>query len=160
MSNLFTSCYVASTHDQRVFSFYPDHRPCDGFEDVLRRYREIVPHLKLSGFGKFLYHNNNLFIVTQFWNQHGASNWLCLSLFRRSNLIFSNSWCSNDWFTNSSNTCEEYWVSIEDLLLQQPWEPDCVLSRYYQFKITLLLWVLKLWHVCCPWLIVHNFTWV
>ncbi|XP_027341701.1 E3 ubiquitin-protein ligase RGLG3-like isoform X2 [Abrus precatorius] len=39
----------ASTHDQNVFSFYPDHRCCHGFEEVLARYREIVPHLRLSG---------------------------------------------------------------------------------------------------------------
>lgn len=39
----------ASTHDQYVFSFYPDNRSCHGFEEVLARYREIVPHLKLAG---------------------------------------------------------------------------------------------------------------
>ncbi|GAB4855694.1 E3 ubiquitin-protein ligase rglg3, variant 2 [Ancistrocladus abbreviatus] len=39
----------ATTHDRNVFSFYPDHRPCYGFEEALARYREIVPHLKLSG---------------------------------------------------------------------------------------------------------------
>ncbi|XP_076960227.1 E3 ubiquitin-protein ligase RGLG2-like [Bidens hawaiensis] len=39
----------ASTHDEGVFFFYPDSHPCQGFEDVLRRYREIVPQLKLSG---------------------------------------------------------------------------------------------------------------
>ncbi|XP_022750913.1 E3 ubiquitin-protein ligase RGLG3 isoform X2 [Durio zibethinus] len=39
----------ASTHDNSVFSFYPDHRPCHGFEEALGRYREIVPHLKLAG---------------------------------------------------------------------------------------------------------------
>ncbi|KAL2529017.1 E3 ubiquitin-protein ligase [Forsythia ovata] len=39
----------ASTHDQEVFSFYPDERFCNGFEEVLSRYREIVPHLKLAG---------------------------------------------------------------------------------------------------------------
>ncbi|KAF6167123.1 hypothetical protein GIB67_029761 [Kingdonia uniflora] len=39
----------ASTHDKHVFSFFPDHRYCHGFEEVLTRYREIVPHLKLSG---------------------------------------------------------------------------------------------------------------
>nr|XP_043624602.1 E3 ubiquitin-protein ligase RGLG1-like [Erigeron canadensis] len=39
----------ASTHDQSVFSFYPDSSYCHGFEDVLRRYREIVPQLRLAG---------------------------------------------------------------------------------------------------------------
>ncbi|GAV61566.1 Copine domain-containing protein/zf-C3HC4_3 domain-containing protein [Cephalotus follicularis] len=39
----------ASTHDQYVFSFYSDHRPCHGFEEALGRYRDIVPYLKLSG---------------------------------------------------------------------------------------------------------------
>ncbi|KAJ3679066.1 hypothetical protein LUZ60_017077 [Juncus effusus] len=39
----------ASTHDQEVFSFYPDNRPCDGFEEALNRYREIVPNLRLAG---------------------------------------------------------------------------------------------------------------
>ncbi|KAK7338630.1 hypothetical protein VNO77_19251 [Canavalia gladiata] len=39
----------ASTHDQGVFSFYRDERFCNGFEDVLGRYREIVPHLRLAG---------------------------------------------------------------------------------------------------------------
>ncbi|KAA8542205.1 hypothetical protein F0562_023357 [Nyssa sinensis] len=39
----------ASTHDQDVFSFYPDERFCNGFEEVLTRYREIVPRLRLAG---------------------------------------------------------------------------------------------------------------
>ncbi|KAI4350610.1 hypothetical protein L6164_005055 [Bauhinia variegata] len=39
----------ASTHDQDVFSFYPDERFCNGFEEVLSRYREIVPDLRLAG---------------------------------------------------------------------------------------------------------------
>lgn len=39
----------ATTHDQDVFGFYPDERFCNGFEEVLRRYREIVPQLKLAG---------------------------------------------------------------------------------------------------------------
>ncbi|PQQ19742.1 E3 ubiquitin-protein ligase RGLG1 isoform X1 [Prunus yedoensis var. nudiflora] len=39
----------ASTHDQSVFSFYPEGRYCHGFEEALARYREIVPLLKLSG---------------------------------------------------------------------------------------------------------------
>ncbi|KAM6570155.1 hypothetical protein CsatB_018140 [Cannabis sativa] len=39
----------ASTHDQEVFSFYPDERFCNGFEEVLSRYRELVPQLRLAG---------------------------------------------------------------------------------------------------------------
>ncbi|KAK8347060.1 hypothetical protein V6Z12_A07G258700 [Gossypium hirsutum] len=39
----------ASTHDQDVFSFCPDNRFCNGFEEVLSRYRELVPHLRLAG---------------------------------------------------------------------------------------------------------------
>ncbi|KAA0034249.1 E3 ubiquitin-protein ligase RGLG2-like [Cucumis melo var. makuwa] len=39
----------ASTHDQDVFSFYHDDRICNGFEEVLHRYREIVPNLRLAG---------------------------------------------------------------------------------------------------------------
>ncbi|KAG8093378.1 hypothetical protein GUJ93_ZPchr0012g20985 [Zizania palustris] len=39
----------ASTHDQDVFAFYPDERPCNGFQEALARYREIIPHLRLSG---------------------------------------------------------------------------------------------------------------
>ncbi|KAK3006074.1 hypothetical protein RJ639_016306, partial [Escallonia herrerae] len=39
----------ASTHDQEVFSFCPDDRYCEGFEEVLRQYRELVPRLRLAG---------------------------------------------------------------------------------------------------------------
>ncbi|GAA0138614.1 calcium-binding protein [Lithospermum erythrorhizon] len=39
----------ASTHDQEVFSFYPDDQVCNGFEEVLIRYRELVPQLRLAG---------------------------------------------------------------------------------------------------------------
>ncbi|CAN1153648.1 E3 ubiquitin-protein ligase RGLG1 [Linum perenne] len=39
----------ATTHDQDVFSFYPEERSCNGFEEVLSRYREIVPNLRLAG---------------------------------------------------------------------------------------------------------------
>ncbi|KAF5187705.1 E3 ubiquitin-protein ligase rglg2 [Thalictrum thalictroides] len=39
----------ATTHDQDVFSFYPDGRHCNGFEEALTRYREIVPQLRLAG---------------------------------------------------------------------------------------------------------------
>lgn len=41
---------AASTHDQNVFSFFPNDQPCNGFEEVLHRYKEIVPLLKLAGF--------------------------------------------------------------------------------------------------------------
>lgn len=40
---------TASTHDQDVFSFYEDDRYCHGFEEVLSRYRELVPQLRLAG---------------------------------------------------------------------------------------------------------------
>ncbi|XP_042062067.1 E3 ubiquitin-protein ligase RGLG2-like [Salvia splendens] len=39
----------ASTHDQHVFSFHHDGRFCNGFEEVLSLYREIVPTLRLAG---------------------------------------------------------------------------------------------------------------
>jgi E3 ubiquitin-protein ligase RGLG len=39
----------ASTHDRDVFSFYPDDRPCNGFPESLKRYRELVPHVRLAG---------------------------------------------------------------------------------------------------------------
>lgn len=29
--------------------FYPEERFCNGFEEVLSRYREIVPYLRLAG---------------------------------------------------------------------------------------------------------------
>uniref|UniRef100_A0A9I9DPE0 RING-type domain-containing protein n=1 Tax=Cucumis melo TaxID=3656 RepID=A0A9I9DPE0_CUCME len=41
---------AASTHDQDVFSFFPEEeRFCNGFEEVLSRYQEIAPHLRLAG---------------------------------------------------------------------------------------------------------------
>ncbi|KAK7312033.1 hypothetical protein RJT34_10581 [Clitoria ternatea] len=39
----------ASTHDQDIFSFYSEERYCNGFEEVLTRYRQIVPNLRLAG---------------------------------------------------------------------------------------------------------------
>ncbi|EXB82482.1 E3 ubiquitin-protein ligase RGLG2 [Morus notabilis] len=39
----------ASTHDKDVFSFYPNERFCNGFEEVLTRYRELAPDLRLAG---------------------------------------------------------------------------------------------------------------
>jgi E3 ubiquitin-protein ligase RGLG len=44
----------ASTHDQDVFSFNSEDRFCNGFEEVLSRYKEIVPQLKLAGLFLFL----------------------------------------------------------------------------------------------------------
>ncbi|XP_073312895.1 E3 ubiquitin-protein ligase RGLG2-like [Primulina huaijiensis] len=38
-----------TTHDRDVFSFYPNHRPCYGFEEALNRYRELVGDIKLAG---------------------------------------------------------------------------------------------------------------
>ncbi|KAM3259926.1 hypothetical protein ACQJBY_051294 [Aegilops geniculata] len=38
-----------STHDQGVFSFYGDGRPCAGVPEALRRYREIAATVQLSG---------------------------------------------------------------------------------------------------------------
>ncbi|KAJ3681186.1 hypothetical protein LUZ60_015675 [Juncus effusus] len=39
----------ATTHDRDVFGFYPDERPCNGFNEALMRYRQLVPHVKLFG---------------------------------------------------------------------------------------------------------------
>ncbi|XP_009617437.1 E3 ubiquitin-protein ligase RGLG2-like [Nicotiana tabacum] len=39
----------ASTHDKQVFSFYQDKQVCYGFEQVLSRYKELVPQLRLAG---------------------------------------------------------------------------------------------------------------
>ncbi|KAL7140652.1 hypothetical protein ABFS83_08G003000 [Erythranthe nasuta] len=39
----------ASTQDQDVFSFSPDHKFSNGFVHVLSQYRDILPHLKLAG---------------------------------------------------------------------------------------------------------------
>ncbi|EEF37359.1 copine, putative [Ricinus communis] len=39
----------ATTHDQEVFSFHPDDHPCNGFEEVLSRYRDIIPNVNLAG---------------------------------------------------------------------------------------------------------------
>ncbi|XP_051129059.1 E3 ubiquitin-protein ligase RGLG2-like [Andrographis paniculata] len=38
-----------TTHDQDVFSFYPDNRPCNGFEEALSRYRDILQYVQLAG---------------------------------------------------------------------------------------------------------------
>lgn len=44
---------AATTHDQEVFSFYPNNSPCNGFEEVLSRYKELVPHIRLAGWCKY-----------------------------------------------------------------------------------------------------------
>ncbi|KAJ4786629.1 copine family protein [Rhynchospora pubera] len=43
----------ASTHDKLVFSFNPYERPCNGIDEVLARYKELVPHVQLSGPSSF-----------------------------------------------------------------------------------------------------------
>mmetsp|Transcript_39024 Transcript_39024/g.76291 ORF Transcript_39024/g.76291 Transcript_39024/m.76291 type:complete len:281 (-) Transcript_39024:15-857(-) len=39
----------AFTTDKKVFPFFPDKRPCNGFAEVLSRYNEIAPGITLSG---------------------------------------------------------------------------------------------------------------
>lgn len=38
-----------TTADRAVFNFNPNGAPCQGFEEVLRRYNEIVPRIQLAG---------------------------------------------------------------------------------------------------------------
>ncbi|MFS7943117.1 putative copine [Helianthus anomalus] len=53
--NLFNFYLIAaSIHDQDVFSFYSEERCYNGFEEVLSRYRELLPHIKLAGVISFL----------------------------------------------------------------------------------------------------------
>jgi len=39
----------STTTDKAVFPFFPDARPCNGFQEVLTRYTEITPQIVLSG---------------------------------------------------------------------------------------------------------------
>ncbi|KAF1320401.1 Copine-like protein, partial [Globisporangium splendens] len=39
----------ATTSDKGVFPFLPDGKPCRGFDEVLTRYDEITPQIKLAG---------------------------------------------------------------------------------------------------------------
>lgn len=39
----------AYTKDKSCFSFYPENRPCQGFEGVLERYNQITPGMTLAG---------------------------------------------------------------------------------------------------------------
>jgi hypothetical protein len=41
--------HAVTTHDRNVFSFFPDHRPCKGFEEALSRYKELAPRVCLAG---------------------------------------------------------------------------------------------------------------
>lgn len=71
--NLMRSIFIpATTHDQYVFSFYPDHRPCNGFEEAHSRYKEILPHLNLSG-------NDSLYpeVVSAFTSNHIYHRTVC-----------------------------------------------------------------------------------
>ncbi|RCV10707.1 hypothetical protein SETIT_2G130600v2 [Setaria italica] len=38
-----------TTHDRNVFNFHRDGRACTGVSEALQRYREIAPHVRLSG---------------------------------------------------------------------------------------------------------------
>jgi len=38
-----------TTTDRAVFAFNECERPCHTFTEVLKRYREITPHVRLSG---------------------------------------------------------------------------------------------------------------
>jgi hypothetical protein len=39
----------ATTADKKVFPFFPDSRPCAGFQEVINRYTEITPRVVLAG---------------------------------------------------------------------------------------------------------------
>mmetsp|Transcript_60200 Transcript_60200/g.141756 ORF Transcript_60200/g.141756 Transcript_60200/m.141756 type:complete len:278 (+) Transcript_60200:130-963(+) len=39
----------AFTKDKSCFPFYPDERPCHGFQEALERYNEIAPGIQLAG---------------------------------------------------------------------------------------------------------------
>lgn len=52
VANNLISCFGfgdESTRDKNIFCFYPNARPCVGFSEALDRYRELIPHLHLSG---------------------------------------------------------------------------------------------------------------
>lgn len=64
----------ATTNDRSVFSFFPGDKPCQGLEQVLERYSEIVPHAHLSGptsFAPLIYRAINIVRENQ-----GACLWL------------------------------------------------------------------------------------
>ncbi|MCL7050186.1 hypothetical protein MKW94_020112 [Papaver nudicaule] len=43
----------STTRDTSVFSFNPENKPCNGFDEALSRYRQIVPDLLLAGHKTF-----------------------------------------------------------------------------------------------------------
>lgn len=116
---------AASTHDQEVFSFHPDERFCNGFEEVLTRYRELVPQLRLAG-----YHLTGPFYVYRLV--------ICLKLSHtdlgifgcRANIICSDNWngdhccwakwrpvprtCNNSWWTGIHSVlyCDPFWKAF------------------------------------------------
>lgn len=48
--------FLATTHDQEVFSFHDDGSPCHGFEEVLSCYKRVVANVQLAGiFDMFLF---------------------------------------------------------------------------------------------------------
>lgn len=105
---------TASTHDQEVFSFYSDERFCNGFEEVLRRYRELVPHLRLAGLNlTYSYH-------LLFWI--GLSlRFFCSHFCDRANIICPYHWngrhyCWAKWRPVSCVTDNSWWAGTLSLV--------------------------------------------
>lgn len=100
---------AASTHDQEVFSFYPDEAFCNGFEEVLRRYRELVPNLRLAGYNSFI--SSDFFILwpvlhlTYFHDIFLPLYTYLQFVFDRTNII-----CSYYW--NGHHHCRAKWWAI------------------------------------------------
>lgn len=107
---------TASTHDQDVFSFYPeDDRYCNGFEEVLSRYREIVPHLRLAGLN-FTYHRVVTVLQSHVYLLFCYTG-VSILLFCRTNIICSHYWNGHDncWAKQWSISCSGYycwWTGI------------------------------------------------
>lgn len=106
---------AASTHDQDVFCFYPDDRPCNGFEEALSRYREIAPQLRLAG--SYIY----FFIMLSTWD---CSSLILFILFNfRANVLCSNNWdgydnCGTEWWAVSCFIDNCWWTGTSSHLRQ------------------------------------------
>ena len=56
--------YAVTSHDQNVFNFNADGRPCNGFPEALLRYRQVAANTKLAG------ENNRPLTDCQAWNSN------------------------------------------------------------------------------------------